>query len=179
MLKESMEIIINAYKSYQGTGMYLALFFISILYLYITEKDDNKKVFFVYYPFLALFIIINPIFYKFAIRKILKNETDQYPERSRRHRPLQSGNRPQRFDFRIRTAPDRPRHRRFSRRGSGGPDQAVPHQYKGYSRTGRLRDGQGCQDHRVACGYGRFRRHERGVLRILLRAVPGPLRLRG
>ena len=64
MLKESMEIIINAYKSYQGTGMYLALFFISILYLYITEKDDNKKVFFVYYPFLALFIIINPIFYK-------------------------------------------------------------------------------------------------------------------
>ena len=35
MLKENLEYIVYAFNVYKGTGMYLALFFISVLYLFL------------------------------------------------------------------------------------------------------------------------------------------------
>lgn len=64
MLEKYMNFVKTSYDQYKGYGMYLALFFISILYIFLKEKDNKKRVFFVYYPIIASLIIINPLFVK-------------------------------------------------------------------------------------------------------------------
>lgn len=64
MLKENLEIIIENYSSFQGTGMYLALFFISMLYIFLKEENKKKKGLLVYFPILVLIVTLNPIFNK-------------------------------------------------------------------------------------------------------------------
>lgn len=64
MFKENIEIIKQTFLEFQGSGMYIALFFISMLYIYL--KEDNKKVkaLLVYFPIIILLITLNPIFNK-------------------------------------------------------------------------------------------------------------------
>lgn len=64
MLKESFEIIMENYSSFQGTGMYLALFFIAMLYIFMKEENKNIKRLLVYFPILILLVTLNPIFNK-------------------------------------------------------------------------------------------------------------------
>jgi hypothetical protein len=64
MFKESIEIIKNSFQEYQGTGMYMALFFISMLYIFLKEKDTIKRIFLLYFPLIVLFVTLNPLFYK-------------------------------------------------------------------------------------------------------------------
>lgn len=70
MFEENIEIIKQTFLEFQGTGMYIALFFISMLYIFI--KDDNKKAkaFLVCFPIIILLITLNPIFNK-IVGKIL------------------------------------------------------------------------------------------------------------
>lgn len=70
MFEENIKIIKQTFLEFQGTGMYIALFFISMLYIFI--KEDNKKVkaFLVYFPIIILLITLNPIFNK-LVEKIL------------------------------------------------------------------------------------------------------------
>lgn len=64
MFQENIEIIKNTFGEFKGSGMYIALFLIAILYIYL--KEDNKKIkaFLVYFPIIVLLITLNPIFNK-------------------------------------------------------------------------------------------------------------------
>lgn len=64
MFEESIKIIENTFAEFKGSGMYMALFFIAILYICL--KEDNKKIkaFFVYFPVIISLITLNPVFNK-------------------------------------------------------------------------------------------------------------------
>lgn len=66
MFKENIESIVRAFSEYKGLGGYLAIFFIAILYMFLKRKERNKNeiVFFLIYPIILLFVLINPIFNK-------------------------------------------------------------------------------------------------------------------
>lgn len=64
MFQENIEIIKNTFLEYKGTGMYIALFFVSMLYILLKEENKRNKAFFVYFPIFTLFITLNPIFNK-------------------------------------------------------------------------------------------------------------------
>lgn len=64
MFQESIIIIRESFLQFKGTGMYLALFFFGMIYIFLKEEDKKKKIFFVYYPLIILFITLNPIFNK-------------------------------------------------------------------------------------------------------------------
>lgn len=59
MFEENIEIIKNTFGEFKGSGMYMILFFISIIYILI--KEDNKKVkaFLVYFSIIILLITLN------------------------------------------------------------------------------------------------------------------------
>lgn len=64
MFEENIEVIKNTFCEFKGSGMYIALFFVAILYIYL--KEDNKKIksFLVYFPIIILLVTLNPIFNK-------------------------------------------------------------------------------------------------------------------
>lgn len=64
MLKENIQIIKNTFLEYQGSGMYLALFFIAMLYIYLKEENKKKRCLFLYFPLSVLLVTLNPIFNK-------------------------------------------------------------------------------------------------------------------
>lgn len=64
MFQENIEIIKNNFLEVKGTGMYIALFLISLIYIFLKEKEKNKKSLLVYFSLLIFFIILNPIFNK-------------------------------------------------------------------------------------------------------------------
>lgn len=64
MFEECIETIKTAFLEYKGNGMYFALFFISMLYIYLKEDDTKKRCLFLYFPLITLFVIMNPIFNK-------------------------------------------------------------------------------------------------------------------
>lgn len=64
MFQKNIEIIVENFSQFKGEGMYFALFFIAILYIWIKEENKNRKIFFVYYNLIVLFITLNPLFNK-------------------------------------------------------------------------------------------------------------------
>ena len=66
MFKENINSIVRAFSEYKGDGGYLAIFFIAILYMFLKRKDKKKNeiVFFLLYPIILLFVLMNPIFNK-------------------------------------------------------------------------------------------------------------------
>lgn len=64
MFQENIEIIKNTFAEFKGTGMYVALFFIAMLYIYFKEEDKKKKCLFIYFPLIVLFVTLNPLFNK-------------------------------------------------------------------------------------------------------------------
>ena len=57
MLKENIEIVKNTFQEYQGNGMYIALFFVAMLYIYLKEEDKKKKNLFLYFPICILLVV--------------------------------------------------------------------------------------------------------------------------
>lgn len=64
MFSENIEIIKNAFSRYSGSGYYFVVFFISLMYIFILEKDKNKRAFLFYFSCLVFGIVLNPIFNK-------------------------------------------------------------------------------------------------------------------
>lgn len=73
MFSENIEIIKNAFTRYSGTGSYFALFFVALIYIFIVEKDKNKRMFLLYFSCLVLFVVLNPIFNKLVNSFLNKN----------------------------------------------------------------------------------------------------------
>ena len=64
MFFENIKNIVTAFDNYYGSGKYFLLLLVALIYIFIREKDSDKKSFLVWYPCLALIIILNPIFNK-------------------------------------------------------------------------------------------------------------------
>ncbi len=71
MFEESLEIIKNCFIEYKGTGSYMTLYCLAVLYLFLKEKDKTKRAFTIYFPIFVLLLVMNPIFNK-AVGSILK-----------------------------------------------------------------------------------------------------------
>lgn len=56
--------MIETFQKYNGSGMILNWFLIAWLYLFICEKNKNKRIMLVYTPALILLIFFNPLFHK-------------------------------------------------------------------------------------------------------------------
>lgn len=61
-MKILYEFVLGDYEKYIGAGAYVTLFFLCMIYIYMT-KDKNKHMF-LYYPLLMLFAFFNPLFIK-------------------------------------------------------------------------------------------------------------------
>lgn len=57
-------IVKDSFLQFRGSGMYMALFFIAMLYIYLKEENKKIKCGLVYYPILVLVITLNPLFQK-------------------------------------------------------------------------------------------------------------------
>ena len=73
MFSENIEIIKSAFTRYSGTGFYFVLLFVALIYVFIVEKDKNKRSFLFYFSCLVFLIIINPIFNKLVDKFLNKN----------------------------------------------------------------------------------------------------------
>lgn len=60
-MKETLDIVMSMYDSYNGTGMQLALFFACLLYLFFQKKDEEKRFFFLGYALLFFIIFFCPV----------------------------------------------------------------------------------------------------------------------
>lgn len=60
--------ILKLYSEYVGTGMIVALFFMSLLYLWLKEKEISKKVILVFTPVLLFIVFFVPLFAAFIYR---------------------------------------------------------------------------------------------------------------
>ena len=56
--------VVAFYEAYVGTGMFAALFLAAEIYLFITEKNKNTRIVFVYVPIILLVLFFNPLFAK-------------------------------------------------------------------------------------------------------------------
>ncbi len=73
MFSDNIKIIQDSFLKYKGTGMYMALFFLAILYLFLTEKNKSQKMFMVYFSCLIMVVILNPLFNKCVDSLLNKN----------------------------------------------------------------------------------------------------------
>ena len=64
MFGENIKNIVATFDNYYGSGKYFLLLLVALIYIFIREEDSDKKSFLVWYPCLALIIILNPIFNK-------------------------------------------------------------------------------------------------------------------
>lgn len=65
MIEESMQIIRNCFNEYIGAGTYMTIYLISIVYIFIKEKDKTYRAFTIWFPLIVSLIVFNPFFYKF------------------------------------------------------------------------------------------------------------------
>ncbi|MBQ7410841.1 MAG: hypothetical protein IJW20_05630 [Clostridia bacterium] len=68
---ESINIIKNTFMEYRGTGGFITLYLIALIYLFFKEENKEKRMFFIYFQFLILLVVLNPIFNK-IVGKIFK-----------------------------------------------------------------------------------------------------------
>ena len=73
MFEDNIEIIKYCFKEFRGTGMYIAIFLISLIYIFV-KSDKKKRIFFVYYSLFIFLITLNPFFNK-AVGSIFKKST--------------------------------------------------------------------------------------------------------
>lgn len=62
MLEECINTIKSSYEQFLGSGMYFALFLVSMLYIFMKEKDKKKRILFIYFPIVIFAVITNPFF---------------------------------------------------------------------------------------------------------------------
>lgn len=61
---ESINIIKNTFLEYKGSGGYITLYLLSLIYLFLKEENKEKRMFFIYFQALIFLVVFNPIFNK-------------------------------------------------------------------------------------------------------------------
>lgn len=67
-MKETLDIVMSMYDSYNGTGMQIALFFACLLYLFLQKKESEKKFLFLGYSILFFAICFFPVTAKIIMK---------------------------------------------------------------------------------------------------------------
>ena len=73
MFEYNINIIKMSFQDYVGSGMYIGLFFVAMLYLFIKEKNKNTKMFTVGFPLCIFIIVLNPVFSK-VVEKVFHDK---------------------------------------------------------------------------------------------------------
>lgn len=68
---ESINIIKNTFIEFCGSGGYITLYLIALIYIFLKEENKEKRMFFIYFQFLLFLVVFNPIFNK-IVGKIFK-----------------------------------------------------------------------------------------------------------
>lgn len=73
-MKEIIQIVMSMYDSYNGTGMQMALFFASLIYLIVYKKDKDKKYLFLGYTLLFFIVCFCPVTAKIIMNVCIGQE---------------------------------------------------------------------------------------------------------
>lgn len=68
-----MSEAVTLFREYMGKGFVMILFFIALIYLFVSEKNKNRRILFVYMPVTVLVIFFNP-FSTGLLMRILDSE---------------------------------------------------------------------------------------------------------
>ena len=55
---------IELFRDYMGTGLIMVWFLVCAVYLFVQEKDQGKRVLFLYVPIVLAVLFFNPLFIK-------------------------------------------------------------------------------------------------------------------
>ena len=61
---------ISILQEYMGTGLLLTWYFISLCYLFFSEKRKDRRVLFVYVPLILLLLFFNPLFFELFTKSL-------------------------------------------------------------------------------------------------------------
>ena len=61
-MSEMWNRIVSSYEGYIGSGMLAGLFLAAVIYLFVTEKNKNTRILFLYMPMLTLILYFCPFF---------------------------------------------------------------------------------------------------------------------
>ena len=59
------QLVINNFREYIGRGIIVIIYLCALVYLFVTEKKKERRIFFVYMPLAVLVIFFNPFLAKF------------------------------------------------------------------------------------------------------------------
>ncbi len=59
------QLVVNNFREYVGTGFIIVLYLCALVYLLVTEKRKERRIFFVYMPLAVLVIFFNPLSARF------------------------------------------------------------------------------------------------------------------
>ena len=72
---ELLEEVFGIYQNYSGNSLYMLFFLVALLYLYLTEREQGKKVLLVYGSIILLLLFFCPLFSFLLIQVIFDGET--------------------------------------------------------------------------------------------------------
>lgn len=73
-MADLFQTVLGIFKAYNGTSLHMLLFFIGLVYLFLTEKNKSRRVLLVYASVCLLVLFFFPLFSYFVIR-VLDEET--------------------------------------------------------------------------------------------------------
>lgn len=73
-MKETFEIVLSMYDSYNGTGMQMALFFACLIYLFVQKKEKEKRFLFLGYALLFFIVCFFPVTARIIMRVCIGEE---------------------------------------------------------------------------------------------------------
>lgn len=66
-MKESIMMVVRTYRDFNDTGMYMALFFCALLYLWYHDQNHQLRRMWIYPSIIFFILIINPFIMKYVI----------------------------------------------------------------------------------------------------------------
>lgn len=67
---DNIKDVFRIMYQYMGSGLYLALYFAALIYLFIREKDKRVRITIVYIPLAVLLIYLCPLYYRLYVLKL-------------------------------------------------------------------------------------------------------------
>lgn len=60
-MSDAVHLMVNAYRDFNETGMYMALYYVALLYLWLFDKEKEQRNILLYPALIMLSIVFNPI----------------------------------------------------------------------------------------------------------------------
>lgn len=73
-MKETVQVILRTLRDYRGESLYLTYYLLAACYLFVTEKEKQKRLLFLYVPFTVLALFLFPPTAYIVTHTIMDNE---------------------------------------------------------------------------------------------------------